>query len=220
MWQNYHFTLFTTRKMRSMVAEFFKETGWARKGLAVRITNQCHEPDGDYFESGESQGQGEELHGIWVEEKLRVELQLGKKVRERSVVVNERDVCCMVICKVWSWLTTAQWHHFVWQVFRQRPVRIPVPHILKTAFIAWHLLVISLTSTILPIKVHLNTLATAWNSPPHPNHSAHHEENHETERPSHTANTISTLQTYHSQNILLLTDDGQAVSMIRIPWSG
>ena len=23
----------------------------------------------------------------------------------------------------------AQWHHFVWQVFRQRPVRIPVPHI-------------------------------------------------------------------------------------------
>ena len=61
--------------------------------------------------------------------KLRAQLQLGMKVRERSVVVNERDVCCMVICKVWSRLTTAQWHHFVWQVFRQRPVRIPVPHI-------------------------------------------------------------------------------------------
>ena len=51
------------------------------------------------------------------------------------------------------------------------------------------------------------------------NRLAHHEENHEPERPSHTANTISTLQKHHSLNILrvLLADDGQAVSMIRIP---
>ena len=65
-----------------------------------------------------------------------------------------------------------------------------------------------------------NRLAHHEESPPHPNHSAYHKENHEPERPSHTANTIATLQRYHSQNILLLADDGQAVSMIRIPWSG
>ena len=49
-----------------MVEEFFKKrVGEHGKAFAVRITNQCHEPDGDYFESGESQGHGEEeLHGI------------------------------------------------------------------------------------------------------------------------------------------------------------
>ena len=52
-----------------------------------------------------------ELHGIWwLEEKLMAHLQLGMKIRERSVMVNER-LGERANDRDWA---TAQWHHFVW----------------------------------------------------------------------------------------------------------
>ena len=170
-------------------------------------------------------------YDIWVEEKLRARLQLGMKVRERSVVVNGRigDGLSGSSLRVTSLCVTG---------FRQRP---STPEVLPPTFWkrpSWHgclpyaydhgLMIISL-ATILPlITTAIPQTLTALDPlniiiiSIQPNRLAHHEENHEPERPSHTANTISTLQKHHSQNIfrVLLADDGQAVSMIRIPWSG
>ena len=80
-----------------------------------------HEPDGVYFKSGKTKVKNNFMayDAWWLKKKLMAQLQLGMKIRERSVIVNERlGESLRVKDRDWA---TAQWHHFVWQVFRQRP---------------------------------------------------------------------------------------------------
>ena len=232
---------FTTGLIRSMVVDSLKRD-WVRTKRPCSMNNEPMPWSRRCFLWERKEPRWRGTYGIWVEEKLKARLQLGMKVRERSVVVNGRVVCSK---GGWSLVTTdSELRHSDTTLCDRFFGRDPqsTPEVLPPTFWkrhSWH-------GRCLPYVYDRDDDYSScydpssnydcyppdsdpsW-SPQHHHQSsiqsnrlAHHEENHEPERPSHTANTISTLPKHHSQNILrvLLADDGQAVFMIRIPWSG